>query len=397
MQDRSSIEFKTIRIIPLIILFFATLISNLAGQHWSASVSTQVGHGDNLFESNLVGEQFVTDGRVNLAYYPADNLRVTGAFARSEVLTDGLYSYSWWSGGIQWRKLDNDRHHFYSGLSYTGRRYSDYYSYYDHGDLGAYFEWKYSPLAQRSLKLGYDLQARSFPEEAQASNTVHRGYALLTQSFNSGTALRLGGNLSYQDFWSPPLMAGRGRGFVGIPLYEELPSNIMIDGSFRVSQSLHSRVGLALQTDWQRRLNRDASGANYLDGLDNPFVDRFRWDGYGGSAQLTVILPWQITAATSADYRIRDYIDVPVYLYDFGLNEYVLDEDSYVISHQRRRERRFDYQIRLSRSWYLPISNKFDTLGSSLTFGWNRNRSNDPLYDSSGGFITVGLQINMDK
>lgn len=382
---------------PVLLTLAAFLVSSLAAQKISISIDTQGGRVDNLFGSRLVGDQFLTDGRVNLAYYLADDVRLTGSYYRSEVLTDNMYSYDWWQSGVQWRNLDSDRNQWYAGLYVAGNGYSDAYNYYNHSDLTGYLEWKFRPNLQRYARLGYDLRARSFPEEPQASNTVHRWYAVAQGSFNTGTSIQVGSDMSIQDFWAPPVVMARGNGFVGIPLYEELPANLLLAGNLLVSQSLHPWVGLSLQAGIQRRLNRNLTGANILDGLASPFLGGFRWDGYSVSGKLTFLLPWQLTLVPSLQYRERYYVDVPVYLYDFDTNTYLMEGEEYVISGLHRVDDYTNVQLEFKRDWPLRFAKAVDTFGTSLTLGWNRNQSNDPLFDYSGGSVTMGLHLNLDQ
>ena len=373
------------------------LVSGLAGQSWSLAVNTEFGPVDNLFGSKLVGDQFLTEGHVEFAYYFSDDMRFTGSLYRSEVITENVYSTSWWQGGAQWRNLDSDHHHWYAGLSYSGRRFTETYSYYDHDDIMAYLEWKFSPHPQWFIRLGYDLQAESFREEPQESNTVHRLYVKGMRSFNTGTAMQAGIDLSYQDFWTPPAAPTNGYTFTSMSSTEEFSANQLVVGTFRLSQSLHSRVGLALQTDWQYRLNQDQIGAAVPDHLTNLFIDHFDWEGNSLNAILTILLPWQLTAVPSVRRSVRDYVDIPVYLYDFNTNTFVLEEESYVISHRNRADTQTSFQIQLRRSWHLPLVFSFDTIGTSLTLGWIENKSNDPLFNYAGGMVTLGLHFNLDK
>lgn len=395
MQHYKTFLHTNKRRFPALLTLGVMLVSTITAQEISLSIDTQGGRVDNLFGSRLAGEQYLSDGRVNLAYYLTEDVRLAGTYYRSEVLTDNLYSYDWWQSGVQWRNLDSGRNQWYAGLYLAGSDYSDVYSYYNHTDITGYLEWKFRPHLQRYARLGYDLRARSFLEEPQASNTVHRWYAITQVSFNTGMSIQVGADMSIQDFWSPPVVMARGRGFAGVPLYEELPANLLLAGNLRVSQSLHSRVGLTFQASVQHRLNRDLSGANVLDGLTSPFIDGFRWDGYEVSGKLTLLLPWQLTLVPSVQYRERYYVDVPVYMYDFDTYTYVMEGEEYVISDLHRTDNYTNVQLQVKRNWHLSFAKALDTFGTSLTMGWSWNRSNDPLFDYAGGIVTLGLHMNV--
>lgn len=397
IQDSQQLQDLKIRHILASVVLTILLTNSLAGQGWSLSVKTQAGRVDNLFGSRLAGDQILTEGQVSLAYYVSDDFRLTGSFNRSEVITNSLYSTGGWQGGLQWRRMASNRYHWYAGLFLDDNRYADTYSYYNHRDLTAYLEWKFIPHPQWFIRLGYDLQAESFREEPQESNTVHRWYTRGMRSFNTGTAIQAGIDLSRQNFWTPPVAPSNGYHFISMPSNEELSANLLIAGTLRLSQSLHPRVGLALQADLQYRLNQDQTGATVPDHLANLFIDHFSWEGNSLNVRLTILLPWQLTVVPSVQHSVRNYVDVPVYLYDFNANTFVLRGESYVISHLNRADTQTSFQIQLQRSWHLPLVVSLDTIGTSLTLGWIENKSNDPLFDYAGGMATLGLHFNLDK
>ncbi|MFC1543484.1 hypothetical protein ACFL4K_02965 [Candidatus Neomarinimicrobiota bacterium] len=376
----------------------AILIGTMNAQGISLTINTEAGRVDNLFGSRSAGNQYVTGGGISLAYYINGDLRIVGSYNHSEVVTARMYSSSQMQGSLQWRNLDSDQHLWYAGLTLVASGYANTYSYYDHSDLIGYLEWKYRPDPQRNLRIGYDLRARSFPEEDQASNTVHRWYSLIHRSFNTGTSIQLGANISIQDFRTPPVTrtGGRDSGFSGIPPYEELATNALIAGNIRISQSLHPRAGLAIEVASQRRLNRDLIGATVLDGLTSPFIDEFRWDGYNLSGRLNLLLSEQLTVVPSLRVHKRYFVDVPVYLYDFDTNAYFMEDGDYLMTDYHRKDLLTGIQIQIKRSWKLPFSQSIDSFTTNLTFGWNQSQSNDPLFDYAGRIVTVGILMNYE-
>lgn len=374
------------------------LISSLAGQGISLSVDTQAGQVANLFGSRLVGDQSMAYGNAYMAFHLQEDLRITGSFAHTAVMTNQNYSSGKWQAGLQWRKIDHPRHQFYAGFSLSAFNYAPVYDYYDHSLMSGYVEWKHTPHRQWYVKLGYDLSGRSFIDEPQASNTVHRLYALGLASFNTGTALKTELDFSVQDFWKPDLQAtGGGQWYTAVPLYEELPTNLLISGSLRLSQSLHSKIGLAGKASYQGRLNRDPKGANVLDGLVSPFIDRFRWEGQTLESQLTIIFPLEVTLVPSVWFQTRYYVDVPVYRFDFETNTYFVENEEYVLTDLHRSDRQTIYQLKIRKAWHLPFDNILDTAHTNLVLGWVDNQSNDPLFQYAGRFITLGLQFNYQQ
>ena len=369
-------------------------ISSTSAQDITVSMNTYVGQSDNLFESKLVENQSHMNGSISVGYLLSDDVRAWGTAYRSEVLSNSNYSMGNLEGGIQFRNLEMEHQQWYGGLSFKTNYYSPDYDYYESSSFAGYGNFKYYFNPQASIKLGYDINAKSFIEVEQASNTEHVLYTVYNQSFNTGTGLKLTTRIGAQDFWKPPVVVSRGRFNVVQSSYDELLTNYLAGAELRVSQALRSNLGFMLLGKYQYRLNRDTDIFTVLDGLTNPFIDYYRWDGASLFSKITARLPLKMTIQLSAGYEIKNYLDVPIYEYDFEEEIYVVDEnDEYVINSIDREDEQINYQLQLSKNWYLKRFFGLDMIGTTLTVGWKENQSNDPLYDYAGSMVSLGINI----
>jgi hypothetical protein len=384
-------ELWSLVITGILTLIIATPIH---GQNFSVSLNTYTGQSDNLFDSKLIESQSYINGTLSVGYLLSDYVRAYSLIHRSEVLSNPDFSMGNIVAGIQFRNLDIERRQWYGGLSIKSNYYSPEYDYYQSITFTGYGNFKYYFTPQSFVKLGYDFNAQSFSEVQQASNTEHVLYTVFNRSFDTGTGLKLTGRIGAQDFWKPPVYVSRGRYNIVQSSYEELLTNYLAGAELRFSQALHPKLGITLLGKWQYRLNRDTDIFTVLDGLTNPFVDYYRWDGSSLYAKMTTQLPAGITLRLSTGFGIRDYLDVPIYEYDFDENIYVVDEnEEYVISSINRKDEQINYQMQFSKNWYLKKFSGLDMIETTLAVGWKNNQSNDPLYDYAGSMVSLGLNI----
>ncbi len=370
------------------------MLPNLKGQDITVSMNTYAGQTDNLFESNSIESQSYINGALSIGYQLSDYTRINGTIYRSEILTNSDYSMGNFQVGIQFRNLDIKKQQWYGGFSLSTNFYSPVYDYYESSTFSGYGNFKYYYSKQGFVNFGYNLKAKSFVDVPQASNSEHVLYAIINKSFSTGTGLNITGRFGAQDFWAPPVEMSRGRYNVVQSTYEELLSNYLAGAEVRLSQSIHPRIGIMVLGKMQYRLNRYTDIFSILDGLTNPFVDYYRWDGSSLYAKITTMLPGNIIMRFSSSIGVKYYLDVPIYEYDFEENTYVLDEnDEYIIQSIDRSDEQVNYQVQLSKDWYLKRISGLDTIGTTLTIGWKENQSDDPLYDYAGSMVNLGVNI----
>jgi len=377
------------RLFPAIFVFLTTV----SGQEISVEMNSYVGQIDHIFDSYFGVDQSYLSGSFSLAYQPSLNTRLYGSINRTEVLTNQDYSTGSIEAGFQYRYLELKNQQLFAGLIFSNAAYAPAYDYYEFSEISAYGDWKYFYHPRGSLALGYNFQGRTYSEMPQGSNAEHNLYVSTNYSLNTGTSFKLRGWYAIQDFQAPPTVYTQGRHGVITPTYEELNTNYLTGLNLRVSQSINKYMGLVITGSRQYRINRAPSDFIILDQSTSPFIDRFRWDGNSGSGRINLRLPGGFNISGGALIERRNYLDVPIYEFDFDAGDYVQIDDEYIISDYNRTDIYTYYDIRLYRDWKLPFFTKSPLIGTSLTIGSKQNESNDPLYDYAGNTISFGIHL----
>ncbi|MBN1940259.1 MAG: hypothetical protein JW843_11785 [Candidatus Aminicenantes bacterium] len=146
----------------------------------------------------------------------------------------------------------------------------------------------------------------------------------------------------------------------------------------RLGQGLGDRVGLRLAGIVQWNL----SGVNPFTTVDeymmveNPTYDAFAWEGTGWNAQLSLLLPWNIEARLGYNRTDKSFPGI----------------ESRDLLGNALGSIREDGRDQVD----VKVEKNFGRWSLVLTYAFIRNRSNDPLFDWSGRFISGGFQWNFD-
>jgi len=150
----------------------------------------------------------------------------------------------------------------------------------------------------------------------------------------------------------------------------------IISLSALLAQGLGNKVGLNFSVTKQMVI----SGQNPFESVyefylvENPSYDRFSWDGYEAGSQLTVLMPWTVNLKIGYTYSNKMFP---------GIESYSLEEESLGIT---RRDRRGRIDLRLEKI--------FARISVFVHYAFVDNRSNDPLFDWNGHFISLGFEWN---
>jgi len=105
--------------------------------------------------------------------------------------------------------------------------------------------------------------------------------------------------------------------------------------------------------------------------VENPSYDRFSWDGYQIGSQLTMLVPWLIELKTGYMYSEKRFP---------GIESFSLEEEPLGMTRKDRRR-----QIEVS------LEKNFPGFSIFLSYAHIINKSNDPYFDWSGNFVSVGF------
>ncbi|MCF7823544.1 MAG: hypothetical protein K9N35_05170 [Candidatus Marinimicrobia bacterium] len=373
----------TILIIPL----------NSKSQDIMFDVSNSFGAGEYLLGSRLVENASYATSAMTISSVLSDNSRAYLDLSHSQIIPQTEYSSSQGEIGLQLRYLEWQDNQLYTGLYAYLNQYADDYSYYNSSGFGLYGKWKHYFSTSRLITAGYDLEMKKFDEIAEASNTQHNFYAIYNHSFRTKTSLNLQSAIAVQDFWPQTSYEGTGR-FYTATVVSDIPNNTLFSSELRLSQSLGPKLGLTLWLGTQTLLNDVADSLSLQDGLDNPFIDNYRWEGPSVSSRAIYRVNSSNSFKISHSYVKKSYLDVPVYLFDFTVMDYTLVEDAFVTMGFDRIDEKNQVNVQWSKVWDYEYSSWLSGLEVILGLGYTQNMSNDALYDYNSMSYNIGLNFN---
>jgi len=196
-----------------------------------------------------------------------------------------------------------------------------------------------------------------------------------------------------QDFWAQIVVVGRGRHYSVQPA-GDIASNELLSGELRLSQSVGSKTGLTLWLTSQTLLNNVADSLLIQDGLDNPFIDRFRWEGSSAAFRLLYRINGHNSLQFNQLYTVKMYQSIPVYQFDFEAMDFMLEDGQPVELGYDREDQRYSFNLRWSHTWSVMRYDWLSDISLAISGGWTANRSNDPLYDYNSMSTSIGIQLN---
>ena len=374
-------------------LLLALSLNFTAAADLTYTFDNSIGYSNFLLGSRLLENASFSASNFTLSSILTDRSRAYLDISHSQIYPFAEYSSSKAELGLQLRYLELQDHQFFAGLYGQFNRFRDTYSYYNSNDIGMYLKWKYYFKASRLITTGFDLNFNQFDEITEASNTLEEVYFSYNQSFRSRTSINLHSSLALQDFWSYTVLEDNGRRLVPVEV-DDIPNNQLFRTELRISQSLGPKIGLTLWLESQSLLNEQGGTLVLQDGMNNPFIDRFRWEGPSTALRLMYRVNARNTLKISHSFFDKQFLDVPVYLYDFETQNYVVQDDAYVDLGMDRSDSRHNVQL----TWSLVRQDYFSAClaGLELNFnlGWTRNSSNDPLYDYESKNYSISINLN---
>jgi hypothetical protein len=140
-----------------------------------------------------------------------------------------------------------------------------------------------------------------------------------------------------------------------------------------LAQGIGDKIGINLTGMRQWIL----SGENPFDSVEefymveNPSYDRFSWSGIQLGSQVSFLLPWNVDMKLDFKYTDKDFP---------GIESLNLDGEPLGVT-------RSDQRSHLS----VNVKKTFARITLFLAYSYVINRSNDPYYDWTGNYLTVGF------
>ncbi len=362
-----------------------------------------------------------TDNLFQNAFAESDHLSSMGFsldkdLGRISIFAEGSFSYLYENPDLTYFTQDLGLDHvwvlggksgFYFSVTGRGTFYRSDYSDFNYGAVNAYGAFK-SYLSPTSIfKAEYTLTLRDY-RLSQFDSFSHALDMRLDKYFQSRTTINFGLSWGYKFYFhpyseetllppdessTPPISEsnmglGTGQGkrwglMWSSPTWDSTVSDTQGEGiqtltlNGLVAQGIGERIGIrcAGGKQWSISGRNPFSQVWEFYQVENPFYDRYAWEGHEWSVQLTVLAPWDVQLRLGYNSSQREFPGIAV-LDDAGLSTGAIRND------ERRR-------------WEARLEKDFSRFALFLAFNRIDNGSNDPLFDWQGNFLSVGVEWNL--
>ncbi|MBT3603461.1 MAG: hypothetical protein HN521_10390 [Candidatus Latescibacteria bacterium] len=242
--------------------------------------------------------------------------------------------------------LGTERNRVVLGFAATNRLNRSYYNIYDYLGATGYVQGKWYVKQDVMLKLGYNMDWRSYQNLDVSRYVDHSFSAQVSRFLPSRTTLQADAQFGYK-------------------LRDSAESQVVL--GLQVAQSLTRNTGLSLR--YQARFNTTAQ-QDALSAILRSFTDedilnsRYDYGGHRFTAKLTQQLPSQIRLIAEGGYEVRSYTD-----------EFALDLTGNLLDNADLRNDRNSF---LDVDLELPLTEKLTT---SFGYSFSHLRSNDAYYN----------------
>ena len=378
-----------------VIICVSMITASVQASDFTYTFDNSFGKADYLLGSILVSDAAYSSSAFSLSSILSDNSRAYVDISHSQIYPFAEYSNSDGEIGLQLRYLDIKDNQIFAGLFAYLNRYHESYSYYNSSGFGMYLKWKYYLKASQLFISGYDLNFNRFEEVSEASNTDHEVYLTYNQSFKTKSSVNIRTSLAYQNFWPQTILYDQLPGrFTRSIEVDSIPDNYLFEAELRLSQALGPKLGATLWLDYTSLINDEANALDLQDGLNNPFIDRFRSEGSSAAMRLLYRVGTRQKIKFTYSMDEKNFQEVPVYEFDFESLVYVIENDAY----KNLGFDRSDVKRKAQLSWSLDLRHDgsvwFSGVELLVNTGWTQNSSNDPLYDYESMNYGITLNIN---
>jgi hypothetical protein len=375
-------------------------------------------HADTL---TLYFNHGATDNLFQNAFAESDHLSSLGFsldkdMGRISLFAEGSYSYLYENPNLTYFTQDLGLDHVWvlgekSGLyfSLTGRGtfYRSDYNDFNYGAVNAYGAYK-SYLSPTSIfKAEYSLTIRDY-RLSQFDSYSHALDVKLDKYFQSRTTIQAALSWGHKFYFHPypaetdllpadsstpsisgsDMGQGMGRGkrwglMWSSPTWTSPASDqggqgiqtLTLKGL--IAQGIGDRIGIRFSgvRQWSISGLNPFSQVWEFYTVENPFYDRYAWDGHEWGVQLTVLAPWDAQLRLGYAFSHKEFPGIEV-LDAEGLSTGLMRSDG------RRR-------------WEARLAKDFSRFALFLAIHRLDNSSNDPLFDWQGNFVAVGLEWNL--
>jgi hypothetical protein len=357
--------------------------------------------------------QNATDNLFQTSYPEKDQLSSVAfsyerPFRPFSFFTEGQYSHLYRNSEVSYYAQDlgldylysfTERTAFYASAKLGGAVYRSAYSDFNSLNFGAVAAVKSYLTPASIIKVNYALDYKNFGLTLFDYHS-HLVNLSLDRYFESRTTVKAEAGWGYKYFlhpfqpsepaasepleYQPGLGSRPGNGRMGRRGVEFKPDGsdqgqgIQIASlSGLIAQGIRDRLGIRLSgiRQWTLSGENPFSAIEEYYMVENPSYDMYSWNGYGLSGLLTVEGPWNTQLKIGYTKSRKNFP---------GIEAMNLEGASLGIL---RRDQRNQWDSRLEK--------KFPAFSVVLGYSFVDNRSNDPLFDWQGHFLSFGFDWNL--
>jgi hypothetical protein len=383
-------------------IFYLLLLLNISTAQFIKSIDVSSWYDDNIYRSPEKTAETVTDFSLDLNYQPKNsgfNFGYNGSYLLYHELGSRNFSLNGLGLGYTRSLDDEERYTIYLGANGLMRVNNEEYNYYDYGQIYAYMNMSFS-LNWFYLKSGYNYRYRNYSNLSDLTNNRHYGFIQINKSFKTRTTLIMEADLGYKSFsgqeFTTTYVSGGGGGGNGhgrmsesstvaytSTSTKEIPALTHAILLARISQSLHTKVGIYFQYRKQISLTDETNYVNsdnyYQD--EEIFDDPFSYESDMYSGQLTWMLPWQMKLQIGSVAANKHYISELAF-------ESVDDTTGLA---GIRKDKFQNIYSNFTKTFFIN-KNWINSLVFNINYGYIRNESNSYWYTYKNAIVSSGIQ-----
>jgi hypothetical protein len=338
-----------------------------------------------LMSSALNAEMFslsffqnMTDNVFQNVYLEKDqlsslNFYLDKDFSNISFFTEGNYvylhensgfSYYFHGIGLDYLYPVSEKSAFYFALIGQGAFYRPDYDDFNYLSLNVLSSFKTYLSPTSILKSNYALEYKTY-EYSLYDFISHLLDVSFDSYFQTRTTIKAELNWGYKNYLNSLLSAGEGQAI----------QILAVKGL--VAQGIGGRVGLNVSgtKQWTLSGENPFSSIEEFYMVENPSYDRYSWQGYQISSELTILVPWNIELKMGYTRSEKKFP---------GIESMDLDGNPLGVIRQDTRAQ-----------FEASVEKNFPKFSLFFSYVYIDNHSNDSFFEWQGNFLAVGLEWNV--
>jgi len=347
----------------LVVSLFAFVLMSSALRAEMFSLSFFQNMTDNVFQNRYLEK----DQLSSLNFY------LDKDFSKFSFFTEGNYvylhensgfSYYFHGIGLDYLYPVSEKSAFYFALIGQGAFYRPDYNDFNYLSLNFLSSFKTYLSPTSILKSNYALEYKTY-EYSLYDFISHLLDVSFDSYFQTRTTIKAELNWGYKDYLH------------ALPQSQESQAIQIMAVKGLVAQGIGGRVGLNVSgtKQWALSGENPFSSVEEFYMVENPSYDRYSWQGYQISSELTILIPWNIELKMGYTRAEKEFP---------GIESMDLEGNPLGVIRQDTRAQ-----------FEASVEKNFPKFSLFFSYVYIDNHSNDSFFEWQGNFLAVGLEWNM--